>query len=457
MCLSKPFFITLFATIVSLLAIYTIYNNYYTLSAKLDKYIQAYVGTNQFSGTVFVAKNGKILLCKAYGMANIENNVPNTINTKFRLGSITKQFTAMAIMQLQEMGKLNIQDSLSKYIPDYPHGQNITIHNLLTHTSGIPNVTAFPEYKRKQIKPHTLEQLIERFKDRPLDFNPGEKHAYSNSNYILLTYIIEKTSGKKYAEFLKEHIFDPLNMKDSGCDDYRRILKNRAAGYSLINDELANASYIDMSFPAGAGALYSTVEDLYRWDQALYTGKLVSKESLDKMFTPFKDNYGYGLGIETSPHGKVISHSGGIDGFHTVFRRYVDHNACVIVLSNFEFAPVGKIEQNLSRIMFGEKPEYPKMHVAVHVNPIIYDQYVGTYTAKDKDKTFTFVVTKEQAKLFIEFVEQKDKREAYSESETEFFLKGLDIQFSFIKDNNGKVIKFILHEGAHDTSFEKIK
>jgi len=451
----KTIFISAVVILACLFAVYGVYKRYFSMTAKLDRYVQTYVDLNLFSGVILVAKDGKIILCKAYGMADFELDVPNKIDTKFRLGSITKQFTAMAIMQLQEMGRLNVQDSLLKYIPDYPRGNEITIHNLLTHTSGIPNVTSFPEYSKKKIKPHTLEQLIQRFKDKPLEFTPGEKYAYSNSNYIVLTYILEKASGKKYEIFLKEHIFDPLAMKDTGCDDYGRIIKNRASGYSFVDGELVNAGYIDMSFPVGAGALYSTVQDLYRWDRALYTKKLVAQEFLNKIFTPFKETYGYGWFIETSPYGKVIQHGGGIDGFAAQISRYVDRNTCIIVLSNFESVSVQMVN-NLSRILFGQKPEYtPKKHAAVVVSPQIYDQYVGTYKAHKKDSTF--VVTKDHDRLFIERIEKKDKREVYPETETEFFLKSLDVQFSFIKDKNGNVVRLVLHQQGNDISFERVK
>lgn len=450
----KKIFISTGSVVACLLVGYGVYTRYFSLSAKLDRYIQTYVDVQLFSGSVLVAKEGKILLCKGYGMANYELDVPNTPETKFRLGSITKQFTAMAIMQLQEMGLLNVQDALSKYIPDYPRSNEITVHNLLTHTSGIPNFTDFPEYPKKKIKPHSLEQIIARFKNKPLDFTPGEKHVYSNSNYIILTYIIEKASGKKYETFLKEHIFEPLAMKNTGCDDYHLIIKNRAAGYSMDDVKMINADYIDMSFPAGAGDLYSTVEDLYRWDQALYTDKLVSRESLNKIFTPFKDNYGYGWVIKNSPYGTIISHGGGIDGFATEIIRYVDHKICVIVLSNFDYFS-RPMSQDLARILFGQKPEYtPKKHVTIVVKPEIYDQYVGTY--KSTDKKLAFVVTKEQDKLFVEVVEQKFKSTLYPEAETEFFLKSLDAQLAFVKSKDGKVVQLILHQNGQDIHFEKL-
>jgi CubicO group peptidase (beta-lactamase class C family) len=423
------------------------------IEAALDTYVEAYAEQGLFSGSVLVAKDGKILLSKGYGMANYELDVPNTPQTKFRLGSITKQFTAMAIMQLQEQGLLSINDKVSKYIPDYPNGDKITIHYLLTHTSGIPNVTRFPEYKKKKLKPHTLEQLIERFKNKPLDFEPGEKFSYSNSGYILLSYIIEKASGKKYETILKKNIFDLLNMKNSGYDNYRLIIKGRASGYGHIDDELVNATYIDMSFPAGAGALYSTVENLYLWDQALYTEKLVSRKSLDEIFTPFKGNYGYGWNICREFNHEFMGHGGGIDGFTTDISRYPDANVCIIVLSNFENSRVLQLSNGLAAIVFGEKCELPKKRIAVSIDPEIYNQYVGKYKLKED---FIITVTKENNRLITQATGQA-KFEIYPESETEFFSKIIDGQISFAKDKSGKVSKLILHQAGLDQVAERIE
>ena len=330
------------------------------IESKVDEYIDAYLKMGNFSGSILIAREGKILLSKGYGMANFEHDVPNTAQTKFRLGSITKQFTAMAIMQLQEKGLLNVDDPIKKYIPDYPNGERITIHHLLTHTSGIPNLTSFPDYRRTMMIPSPVEKTIERFKDKPLEFTPGEKLKYSNSGYILLGYIIEKVSGKSYEAYLKENIFQPLNMVNTGYDHHSTLLKHRAAGYALTDKGLINAPYNDMSIPHGAGALYSTVEDLYLWDRALYTEKLVKKGSLNKMFTPFKENYGYGWVITSLFNHKRIGHGGRIVGFSTSISRYIDDDVFIVVLSNIANAPIEKISEDLAAIVFGEECELPK-------------------------------------------------------------------------------------------------
>ncbi len=335
------------------------------ITSKVDQVANAYAKKNQFSGSVLVAKGGRVLVKKGYGMANIELGVPNTPETKFRLGSITKQFTATAILQLAAAGKLSVDDKISKYIPDTPGSwSNITIHHLLTHTSGIFNYTALPEFTKQMRQQWTPAETLGLVKNKPLDFAPGSKFSYSNSGYIGLGIIVEKVSGEKYEDYVKKHIFDVLDMAATGYDHGETILEHRAAGYTPGPDgKLQNAPYIDMSFPYAAGSLYSTVDDLYRWDRSLYTDKVLAKASRDKMFTPFLSGYAYGWftivpGPTPSTH-KVLSHGGGINGFNTTINRYPDDDACVIVLSNVNSPAIGKIGQTLAAIAFGEKYDLP--------------------------------------------------------------------------------------------------
>jgi len=180
------------------------------IEAKVDEYVGTYLKIGNFSGSILIAKEGRILLSKGYGMANLEHDVPNAPQTIFRLGSVTKQFTSMAIMQLREKGRLDVDDPIAKYLPTYPNGEEITIHHLLTHTSGIPDFGEFPDLQKTIMIPSPVEKTIQRFKDKPLEFTPGEKFKYSNSGYILLGYIIEKVCGTSYEEFLKENVFQPL-------------------------------------------------------------------------------------------------------------------------------------------------------------------------------------------------------------------------------------------------------
>jgi len=320
----------------------------------VDEYIQ------KFSGSILVARNGEVLVKKGYGMANYEHDIPNTPQTIFRIGSVTKQFTATAIMQLQERGLLSVDDSLAKYIPDYPNGDKITLHHLLSHTSGIVNISSIPEHRTNLMLPTPLEKTISLFKNKPLEFSPGERFKYCNSGYQLLGYIIEKVSGKSYEEFLEENIFQPLDMADSGMDKHSTILKNRAAGYTHDeNNILINAPYMNAPVTFAAGSLYSTVEDLYRWDRALYTEKILKKASLDKMFTPNKGNYGYGWRIHEILNHKCIHHAGGQYGFQANIARFVDDDTCIILLSNVLPVKLRKIFEDITAFVLDEKIESP--------------------------------------------------------------------------------------------------
>lgn len=305
-----------------------------TKTAQLDELLNKYNEYGQFNGSVLVAENGKVIYKKGFGMANMEWDIPNASDTKHRLGSITKQFTSMLIMQLVAEGKLDLQATVSKYLPDYSkvNGDKITIHQLLTHTSGTPNYTSFPNFfKEMSRNPYTPTEMLEMFADSTLNFKPGERFEYSNSGYVLLGAIIEKVTGKSYETVLQEKIFSPLKMTNSGYDHHNTILKKRASGYEMKGSFPENAPYIDMSSPYAAGSLYSTVEDLYLWDQALYTEKLLPKKYRDMLFgkytNGFGEYYGYGWSIGEIPIGNtkdstdVISHGGGINGFNTIITR----------------------------------------------------------------------------------------------------------------------------------------
>lgn len=425
-----------------------------TLEEKVDEYINPHIQMEKFSGSILIAQKGEILLSKGYGMANYEHSVPNTPHTKFRMGSLTKQFTAMAIMQLQEKGLLNVEDPIIKYFPDYPEvGKIITIHHLLTHTSGIPSFTGFPDFQKTSMMPSSLEETIARFKDKALEFAPGEKYNYSNSGYILLGAIIEKVSGQSYEMFLKENIFQPLKMMNTGYDHHSTILKDRAAGYCLSNEGLINAVYTDMSIAHAAGSLYTTAEDLYLWDRALYTEKLVKKSSLEKIFTPFVGKYGYGWRIGDSFNRKVVAHSGGINGFTTRIARYLDDEVCVIVLINIEGMGVGDIARDLAAIVFGEKYEILQVRLPIEVDPRIYDSYIGEYELMSD---FIVTITTENNRIFAQATGQ-NMFEIYPESEIKFFLKAFDAQLAFIKNEQGKVTEFIWHQGGKEFPSKKIK
>lgn len=329
------------------------------MSMVIDSYIKEYELKGWFSGSILAANKEGIILNKGYGKANYEVDAANTPDTKFHLGSITKQFTAMAIMQLEEKGLLNVENSLSKYIPDYPNGRKITIHHLLTHTSGIPDyINDDKTYDDISRLYHSADQIVNRFKNKPLEFQPGTRYEYSNSGYVLLSIIIEKVSGKKYNDYLAENIFRPLGMNNTGYDDLKPLVKNRASGYSIIDGKLYNAEYFDRSNLQGADGLYSTTGDLYIWDRALYTERLVKKETLNKIFTPYAPAKKYGYGW-TTKDGIKMSHTGRMDGFFTCISRDTENESVVIILSNLQQAPVVAICSDIESIMGGGEYKAP--------------------------------------------------------------------------------------------------
>lgn len=425
------------------------------IPAKLDEYMAAAVKLGRFSGSVLVARDGKVLLSKGYGMANLELDVPNTPQTKFRIASVTKPFTATAIMLLQERGALNVQDKLCKHVADCPPAWSaITIHHLLTHTSGVPNYTGFPDYVATMREAATVESLIGRFKNKPLDFAPGGEYRYSNSGYALLGHIIERVSGIPYAQFIQRNIFTPLRMADSGFDGPFRILKNRAAGYSRSGETVINAPFIAMTIVYSAGGLFSTVEDLYLWDQALAANALLSPASMATMLTPVANDYGYGWGTGRQLNRRHVGHNGQVNGFTSVLARYPDDRAVVIILTNSDQTtpPVDRVARDLAAIMFGEPYELPKPRTVVAVEPRILDSYVGEYELKAK--VFA-TVTRTGNQISVQITGGPPLALAAT-SETEFEAEVVEARVIFVKDAQGVVTHLILRQGS-DQQAKKIK
>lgn len=441
-------------------------DNSAVLREKIDAYFKVHQDNNHFMGSVLVDWGGQALFSQGYGMANLEHDVPNLPSTKFRLGSVTKQFTATAILKLQEQNLLDISKSLSTYLPDYPNGEAITIHQLLNHTSGIPNYTSFEDLRSKKRNTIKLDELIAYFCDRPLDFTPGERFNYSNSGYAVLTKIIETASDLSYADYLDKYIFEPLEMFNSGYDYAYLILPSRASGYSFNGEEYQNVDFFDTSLASGAGALYSTIEDLSKWSRSLYTDAVLSQASKDAMFTPSIEEqegeyYGYGWKIDTKNGRDRVSHNGGIEGFVAHFAQYPREQISIIVLSNLQTSPILKIEQDLAAIIFGEPYEFPIMRQVIEIDPAIYENYVGQYKfAPSKSlppaaSKLVFTVTTNSQRIFTQLTGE-DPIEIFPESSTKFFLKVVDAQLTFVASDEGLVSRIILHQNGRDRILNKI-
>jgi len=351
------------------------------LEAKVDAYLQPFLDARGFSGAVLLSRQGRIVLAKGYGMANEEIGVPNTIKTKFQIASVSKSFTAAAVLLLEERGRLALKDPVARFIPDFAAGDRITIHHLLAHTSGIPDVNGFSDYDRQSRFPQTLETIVSWFKNRPLAFAPGDRYQYSNSNYNLLALIIEKASGRSYGAFLKENIFDPLGMRDTGHPaSAAALLPGRASGYVPTGAaDVENAPYLDWTVKTGNGSLYSTVEDLYRWDRALRTETILSRASLEKAFSEQTAGVGYGWFIGRHLGRRVVTINGRSPGFASYLDRFLDDDASLIILSN-NYAPVPHlIAKDLGAILFGERYEQPGDLKPVRLPPEGLDRLSGRY------------------------------------------------------------------------------
>jgi len=417
----------------------------------LDQYMQAQSTIRGFSGAVLVMKQNKVLLEKGYGLADREWNVSNTAETKYRIGSVTKQFTAACILQLIEAGKLSVGDKLSKFYPDFPKGDSVTIHMLLNHTSGIASYTDIKEFINVAALSLSKDSMISFFKNKPYNFSPGTKWAYNNSGYFLLGCIIEKLSGLSYSDYLQKNVFDKLEMKNSGVDKLDSVLAMRARGYSRIGKKTINADYISMGWPFSAGVLYSTVGDLYKWDRALYGNKILSKESLQKMFTPGKSNYGYGVIIDSLENHPRIWHNGGIPGFSTNFTRFINDDICTVVFSNNE-SNTDFVAIALADILFDMPVEIPYVHKEVKINPSLLDRYVGKYSAG-----LTIEVIKKDGKLYRHRDGTPDI-ELKPESETKFFYGDeTDRQLEFEVDAAGKVTKIWFYNSGQKGEMKKIE
>jgi CubicO group peptidase (beta-lactamase class C family) len=405
-------------------------------------------------GSVLVARGADIVFSKGYGSANVEWDIPNTPTTKFRLGSITKQFTAASILLLEQQGRLKTEDPVSQHVPDAPAAwKAVTIFHLLTHTSGIPSFTSFPEYRSRQPFAISTEKIVDWFRDKPLEFQPGEKYNYSNSGYVLLGYIIEKITGDSYERFVQQNIFTPLGMKDSGYDSNSAIIKSRAAGYSPGPGGRVNAGFVHMSIPHAAGALYSTSEDLLRWEQGLFGGKLLTPASLLKMTTPVKNDYAFGLIVRTNNGRRTISHNGGIEGFNTALFYYPDDKVTVVVLSNMNGPTADELTPKLGAMALGLPVLLPSERKEIVVPPSVLQQYVGVY---DVAPTVTLTITLDGDHLMAQLSGQP-ALQIYPETEGAFFLKVVDAQVEFKKDDKGLVTHAVLHQNGRDTQATRRK
>lgn len=418
----------------------------------MDQVVRAALDTDAFAGSVLVARDGEILLDRGYGLANREWNIPNAGDTKFRLASVSKQFTAVAIMILSERGLVDLDAPVKTYLPDSPAAwDGVTVRRLLNHTSGVPDFTRFDDHEAFKILPTTTEALVGRFRERPLDFTPGEKFAYSNSGYIVLTAVIEKVSGQAYSDFVVGTLFRPLGMNDSGYDSHAAVLPGRASGYTPTGNGVANADYVDMSVPQGAGGLYSTTRDLLKWEQALFGGSVLQPSSLAELTRPERNDYALGLEVTTDGEDRIVSHSGGIEGFNTYLAYDTAKRMTVVVLGNLNGAAPEKLGGELMTLARGGTVTLPGERRAVEMPVEILRSYEGEY---ELAPNFILTMSVVDGRLMAQATGQK-VMELSAEAPDAFFLGALDAQITFNRDPAGGIEGLVLHQGGRDMPAKK--
>lgn len=428
-----------------------------TLEPEKEKFIDSILTANYPADmpgiSVIISKNGKQLYQKAFGMADMEANLKLKTDNVFAIGSMSKQFTAVAMLMLVQDGKLNLKEDIKKYLPDYnTHGKTITLENLLTHTSGIPSYTEMKSFESFVKKNASPEEMISMFRDTALLFDPGTNWSYSDSGFMLAAYIVQKVSGMDFNDFLKEKIFEPLGMNHTYIGSFTKIIPNRARGYDPSGaDDVQNTDYYSWSWPFGAGGILSTTGDLLKWDEALYTDKLVNKELLEMAFKSFKlndgrpVNYGYGWAVNNFEGHPFIFHGGAIGGYLSEGVRLPDEHIYVAGLTNTTKTPPDDIINKISLKMMDYHAEIP---VAIQIDESLLEEYTGVFEANmssariisnmGSEKEYRYITT-EDGNLYSTR-SGSSKRLLIPVEKDKFYTKEGTTVFTFIRNNTGKIV-----------------
>jgi CubicO group peptidase (beta-lactamase class C family) len=424
-----------------------------TPGEKINKLLNGYAETGRFNGSALVASLDKVLLDKGFGYKNYNENTLNDSGTVYQIASVTKQFTSAVILKLVELNKLSLSEKLSKFYPDFPKGENITIENLLTHTSGIFDWTHSINFS-----PANEQTLVGFLKNKPFDFEPGTNWSYSNSNYSLLGYIIQKVTGMSYEDAVRKYIFVPLQMTHSGFDFKNFKSKDKATGYSVFSDSVkTEGTLYDSVGPFAAGEIYSTVGDLYKWHRGLQSCKIISRTSLEKACTPFKDHYGYGWIIDSLFNRRITSHSGDISGFSSNLARITEDNVIIILLNNKEGSGLEAITRNILAILYNQPYGIPVKRHPVKLDDDILKKYLGTYEVMFSSGPIQGDVTFEKGKLMMHS-QGHPKLELIAEKIDHFFDSYDDTEddVEFVTGNNGKVTGIVISRNGITLSGRKI-
>jgi CubicO group peptidase (beta-lactamase class C family) len=433
------------------------------LERKIAEYMTARASVTGFSGAVLVAREGQVVYRHAFGYANRELAVPNSPEIKFRIGSVSKQFTAAAVLLLAQRGSLQLTDPIQKYLPDWPSAwTKVSIHHLLSHTAGLPRLTTRAMLDVSALSattPIPFRSVRDLFAPgeelQPLVSEPGERWSYSNVGYIVLGTLVAKVSGQTFCDFVSQAIFRPLEMADSGCEDTSVIIKNRASGYNRVEGALINAPYVDVSFTGGAGAFYSTVDDLLRWDRALNANALLDAASTAELFTAVKNEYGYGWWIQTKFNRRVEWHGGNAAGLVSQITRYPKERLFIAILTNIwsasDRSQVRAMSNELAAVMLGEPYELPRRRQQRALVPATYEAYVGEYRGKD-----VFAIAREGDRLVLQVPPGNTVFEIVPESETQFFWKDREYYLTFDRNPAGEVTEVAIRNEGELARWTKV-
>ncbi len=419
-----------------------------SISAKLDEYLTSLSNAYKFSGSVLITQGGKIIFQKGYGWKNAATRTKNDEYGIFQIGSLTKPFTAEVILKLQEQGKLSVHDKLSTYLPGYPHGNDITIENLLTHTSGIPGYDV-EEKDTIAWTPVSKADIMKLFKDLPLEFRPGAKYAYSNSGYFLLGSIIEKVTGKPYEKVMREMIFEPLQMSHSGFDFIHLRDTLKVTGYAEYQANRQRPVHlIDSTVSYAAGGMYSNAIDLYKWAKSISTNSILSANSWKKAFMPFTPNYGYGWMIDSMNGRAYVGHSGGIMGFTAYFVYFPAEDIDIILLNNFldEQGTVILPVRDITAILFNKPYMLHQDTKEIKIDDSLMNRYTGTYALSNAPKR-TLIVTIKNGHLQAT-LSDKTILQFVFQTNTKFQFKTVTNAAGEFVVENGEVQKMIIFQNG---------
>lgn len=415
------------------------------IESEVDEILSSVYKSDGVGVSLLIAKDGKTIYRKAFGMANLELNAPMKPENVFEIGSITKQFTAVSILMLEEQEKLKVTDEITKYIPDYPTlGKKITIHHLLTHTSGIKSYTDMPSFVGEARTDLSPTELIDVFKNEPMDFDPGEKYNYSNSGYILLGYIIEVASGETYQDFIQKNIFDKVGMSSSYYGSNAKIIKNRASGYKEDGDSYANSDYISMSLPYAAGSIMSTTDDMLKWQNVINANTLIIRKSLEKAINGSTLNdgkeiaYGYGWGKDKVQGSTAIAHGGGIFGYTTHEMYMPKEKIYVVALTNCNCKNISGLTKKIAAIAIG-KP-YPNKKDAISLSASKLQKWVGAY--KFDNEVIRHILIENNQLYSLREGGNGVKFEIYPMTENRFIFEEGTIEYLFSIEEDKKQVVF---------------